>query len=353
MMFKSVFCTLLLVALLATPLQGRQRAGQIDVTRLGPQVGERMPDFSLPDSQGKTWTRDSIMGPNGAMVVFSRSMDWCPYCKTQALDLQARLEELRTNGLGLAIVTYDSPAILADFSRRRGITFPLLSDAGSRTIRGFGILNTTVDQTSANFGIPFPGTFIINRQGVVTARFFEPAYQERTTVSSIMVSLGAGGRPAAARRVTTDQLEVTSYVTDETVAPGSLFSLVFDVEPGERIHVYAPGAKDYRIIAFNLEANPLVVSRPMTYPSSEIYFFEPLNERVPVFQKPFRLTQSLAVSTAPEHRPAVARLDTLTIKGTLDYQACDDRICFTPKSIPVSFTVKVRSLDTERANVSR
>ena len=351
-MMKTAFGALVLLASLA-PLAGQQRAGQIDVGRLGPQVGERMPDFSLPDSQGKTWTRDSIMGPNGAMVVFSRSMDWCPYCKTQALDLQGRLQELRSKGLGLAIVTYDSSAILADFSRRRGITFPLLSDAGSRTIRDFGILNTTVDPSSTNFGIPFPGTFIINRQGVVTARFFEPAYQERTTVASIMVSLGAGRRPAAAQQVVTDHLEVTSYVTDEVVAPGSLFSVVFDVLPRERMHVYAPGAKDYRIIAFNLESNPLVESRPMTYPASDIYFFEPLNERVPVFQKAFRLSQSLALSTAQEHRRAVAALDALTIKGTLDYQACDDRICFTPKSIPVSFTVKVRPLDTERANISK
>ena len=342
-----------LVFALAAPVQGQQRAGQIDVTRLGPQVGDAVPDFRLQDFQGKTWARDAVMGPNGAMLVFSRSMDWCPYCKTQALDLQRRMPELRAQGLGLAVITYDSPKVLADFSRRRGITYPLLSDAGSRTIRSYGILNTTVDQTSTNFGIPFPGTFIINRQGVVTARFFEPAYQERTTVSSMMVNLGAGSRPAAAQRVTTDHIELTSYATDDVVAPGSLFLLVFDVRLRERMHVYAPGAKDYRVIAFNLEPNPLLVSRPITYPSSEIYFFEPLNERVPVFQKPFRLTQSLALSTAQEHRQAVAGLDALTIKGTLDYQACDDRICFTPKSIPVSFSVNVRPLDSERANVGQ
>ena len=338
----------LLVATLAAPAQP-QTPGRIDVDRLGPGIGERVPDFQLTDSQGKVWTRESIMGPNGALLVFSRSVDWCPYCKTQMLDLQARLPELRAKGLGLAAITYDSPAIMRDFTRRRGITFPLLSDPGSRTIRGYGILNTTVDAKSTNFGIPFPGTFVINRQGVVTARFFEEAYQERTTVSSMMVTLGASGRPAAATRATTDHLEVISYVTDDVVAPGSLFSIVFDIRPRARIHVYAPGADDYRIIAFTLDANPLLTSRPLTYPASEIYFFEPLNERVPVFQKPFRLTQALAISTAPEHRAAVSRIDTMTIKGTLDYQACDDRICFTPKSIPVSFDVKVRQLDTQRA----
>jgi hypothetical protein len=51
-------------------------AQQIDLSRLGPQIGEIVPDFRLQDGQGKTWTRESIMGPKGAMLVFSRSADW-------------------------------------------------------------------------------------------------------------------------------------------------------------------------------------------------------------------------------------------------------------------------------------
>jgi len=49
---------------------------KIDVSKLGPQVGERVPDFSLKDQSGKTWTLQSIMGPKGAWLVFIRSADW-------------------------------------------------------------------------------------------------------------------------------------------------------------------------------------------------------------------------------------------------------------------------------------
>ena len=49
---------------------------KIDVTRLGPQVGQRVPDFSLPDQTGRARTLESIMGPRGAMLVFLRSADW-------------------------------------------------------------------------------------------------------------------------------------------------------------------------------------------------------------------------------------------------------------------------------------
>ncbi len=48
----------------------------IDVSARGPQVGEHIPEFNLPDQNGTVWTRDSIMGPNGAMLVFHRSADW-------------------------------------------------------------------------------------------------------------------------------------------------------------------------------------------------------------------------------------------------------------------------------------
>lgn len=56
-----------------TPEPGRTR---VDVSKLGPQAAERVPDFNLQDQNGKSWTRESIMGPKGAMLVFFRSADW-------------------------------------------------------------------------------------------------------------------------------------------------------------------------------------------------------------------------------------------------------------------------------------
>jgi hypothetical protein len=53
-----------------------QERESIDVAALGPQVGEQVPDFELPDQNGQVHTRDSILGPNGAMILFHRSADW-------------------------------------------------------------------------------------------------------------------------------------------------------------------------------------------------------------------------------------------------------------------------------------
>ena len=42
----------------------------------------------------------------------------------------------------------------------------------------------------------------------------------------------------------------------------------------------------------------------------------------------------------------------IRITGTLQYQACDDKICYTPVSVPLSWTIGVRTLDRERPNVA-
>jgi hypothetical protein len=48
----------------------------VDVSKLAPQVGDPVPDFTLKDQHGKIWTLREVMGPKGAMLVFYRSADW-------------------------------------------------------------------------------------------------------------------------------------------------------------------------------------------------------------------------------------------------------------------------------------
>jgi peroxiredoxin len=320
-----------------------------DVQTLGPRVGSRVPDFTLVDQKGRSRTLASLIGPKGLMLVFYRSADWCPYCKTQLAELQTRMADLGKNGIGLAAVSYDAVPILADFSKRRGITFPLLSDPGSATIKRYGILNTTVPETNQqSYGIPFPGTFMLNRQGVVTSRFFEQAYQERSTVGSIMAKLG-NKVEVQATTVASPQLELTSFATDSTVAPGTQFSLVLELRPARGVHVYAPSVTGYKPVALSVQPQPGLLSRGALYPPSEDYHFKPLNEHVQVYQRPFRIVQDVVVDASPQSQGALKDLSSMTIKGVLSYQACDDKLCFTPQSVPLTWTVMLRQLDRERA----
>ena len=60
-----------------TPIEdATQGRTPIDLTSLGPQVGERVPAFSLPDQNGQIQTRESVLGPNGGILLFHRSAGW-------------------------------------------------------------------------------------------------------------------------------------------------------------------------------------------------------------------------------------------------------------------------------------
>jgi cytochrome oxidase Cu insertion factor (SCO1/SenC/PrrC family) len=74
----SVSAAALLTAVAAyAPASAQSQPRQkIDVSKLGPQVGDRVPDFDLKDQNGKNFNLKSIMGPKGAMLVFLRSADW-------------------------------------------------------------------------------------------------------------------------------------------------------------------------------------------------------------------------------------------------------------------------------------
>ena len=199
----------------------------------------------------------------------------------------------------------------------------------------------------------FPGTFMLDRQGRVTSRFFEDFYVERNTTSSLMVKLGRGTAPVAATKISTSHLHVTTYASDPAVATGNRFALVVEIEPRARMHVYAPGANDYRIVALTVAPQPFVRLLPVAYPPSEIYVFEPLNERVPVYQKPFTLLREVILEGHPEAQTALRGKETLIISGTLDYQACDDKVCFNPVSVPLSWRLALRPLVREPTNRPR
>lgn len=263
------------------------------------------------------------------------------------MELQGRFDQVRRSGLGLAAVSYDPVSTLAEFGARRHITFPMLSDAGSATIKRYGILNTTVEPANSTYGIPFPGTFIVDAHGVVTSRFFEEAYQERDTISSVMARLG-GTLDVPATRIAAPHLALTTYATDQVAAPGTHFSIVVDVAPDRHVHVYAPGVTGYKAIALTVQPQPGLVVKGAQFPKAEDYFFEPLNEHVAVYQRPFRIVQDLAVDASPQAAAALKDRTSLTINAVLEYQACDDKVCFVPKSVPLSWTIALRSLDRER-----
>jgi hypothetical protein len=265
------------------------------------------------------------------------------------VELQSRYADLKKQGIGLIAVSYDSEETLKKFAVSRGISFPMISDQGSAIIRRYGLLNETIDPKTRFYGVPHPGTFMLDRKGVITARYFEDAYQERTTVNSILARQVDPKAPPGAVRSETAHLTVQASISDSAVAPGKRISLVFDVRPKAHMHVYAPGGHTYQVIAVKLDPQPWLKVAPTTYPPSEIFHFKELDERVETYGKPFRLVQDLTILATPEVQKMLSGTASITVSGQLEYQACDDKVCYAPVRVPVSFPLAVKELDRKPA----
>jgi thiol:disulfide interchange protein DsbD len=128
---------------------------------------------------------------------------------------------------------------------------------------------------------------------------------------------------------------ITTSPAEVNGKAGSKLSLIVDVQPKPGIHVYAPGSGEFYIpIMVKLNPQPHVKPGKVAYPKSETMIFA--DEKVAVFAKPFQLAQDVTLDKSL--KPGA----TVVVAGIVNYQACDDKVCFPPESAPVSWTVLVK-----------
>ncbi len=262
------------------------------------------------------------------------------------MELQSRYAELRTLGIEVASITYDAAPLIKKFADERKIEFPLLSDADHTIVERYGILNRQFKPGERNYGIPHPGTFILDRDGRVVARYFEEEFQYRNTSASLALKIGrpAAGMTAPVRQAAPD-LDVATFLTDRSVAPGHRFSVVLDVTPKPGTRVVAAGQHAYRVVALRLEPGDDLRVYPMSYPPGAEGAVAGGKERIPAYAQPFRLVQDLAVVVNPGTRQLAQKPGTtVTVRGVLEYQACTDASCGEPRQMPLSWTVTLTPL---------
>lgn len=305
----------------------------LDVSRRGPQIGERLPVFSLNDQYGQRRTLQTLTRRDGLMLVFIRSVADSA-ARAQLADVQAQQPEVARAGLGVAVVGVDSMPVLRDFAGRHALTVPLLSDSDLSFANRIGIVDAAQ---------PFPGTFVLDSSGRVRQRFFAATPDEHVTVRSQLVALGVT-LAAPVTTIGTAHAQVTTFVSDTAVRPGGQFSLVIDVVPMPGMRLIA-GSAAAGPLSLSVSETPGVVLRELEKTPTEIVSCPPPQPRIAGFAKPFRLTQRLAIgpSVAGAQAPRVRR--TLMMTARLRYEACTDSEVVAQQSVPLSWRVELEPLD--------
>jgi hypothetical protein len=102
------------------------------------------------------------------------------------------------------------------------------------------------------------------------------------------------------------------------------------------MHVYAPSVEGYIPIEWSMAPNPAILAKPVVTPPPQMLHLEALDETLPVYSGRFRLVRDIALAADARVKGA------FTIDGTLRYQACDDRMCYVPKSVPLKWTLQAQ-----------
>ncbi len=208
------------------------------------------------------------------------------------MQLQAAKKRFEAQGLKLAAVSYDSPAILKDFAERHSIDLPLLADPRSEIIRSYQVLNA--EAKGMTKGMAHPGFFYIDENGVIREKYFELKYTNRFTANNVIGRLFPELTEGVCQNIEAPHLRLTLTQSDRAVAPGSRAT----------------------------------------------------------FEGKFRITQDVTV-TPSETRDVVRSLvgaqKTISIAGELKYQVCDTAICYPPTSVPLKWQLQVVALDLKRS----
>jgi hypothetical protein len=266
------------------------------------------------------------------------------------VQLQGAKQRFESQGLKLAAISYDSPAILQDFAKRHQIDFPLLADPNSEIIRSFHVLNS--EAKGMTKGMAYPGFFYVDSSGVVREKYFTPKYTDRLTANNVIAKLFPELSTEVAQNVKAPHLQLTLAQSDRSVIPGGRVSLIAEIELPPNVHVYSPEVQGYKPIQLALQEIPGIEFQSVVYPGSKTLYLDAIKEDVPVFEGRFRITQDLTVTpskTADAIRAVFSHKRTVAIKGELMYQACDKTVCFPPTSVPLNWELEILPLDLKRS----
>lgn len=170
---------------------------EIDASGAAPglAVGDQAPDFTLFNAVGKPVTLSELLIDGPVVLSFYRG-EWCPFCNIQLRHLQQALPRFREFGATLVAISPQSPDHSLSLTEKYELEFPVLADLDQAVIRAYRLqftLSGDLEDLQVNVfqndpgtqnangsrSLPVPGTFVIDRLGVIRAAFVNADWRVR------------------------------------------------------------------------------------------------------------------------------------------------------------------------------
>lgn len=184
------------------------RLRMLQLVEQGLAVGDVLPDFALPDQNGRIVTSDDLLAHGPVAVTFFRG-PWCPYCSLTLEALNRAAPAIQRLGGTLVAVAPLSTDRLDQLAKERGLGFPLLSDrdcayaqvCGVRfemTLEGTALyarlaarFDLTIEGQDAPGGweLPIPAAYVAGRDGIIAYAFGDADWSKRAEPADMVAAI--------------------------------------------------------------------------------------------------------------------------------------------------------------------
>ncbi len=260
----------------------------------------------------------------------------------QLVELQEKV--VGRSDVAVVGISYDPVEVLSDFAESRGITFPLLSDVGSRVLDGLGLISPVTDDDLEYWGfekkqhhlrLPYPGVFLLDAAGVVVEKKFERSHRNRYSAGSLLEALGKSD--SVSRVTATDTksgVAVRASLANDAVFPNQVFDIEVSVAVTPGRHVYVDPVPDgYQALTIGIDAPDGVFWDPPELPSGHDIEIAELGERFRVVEGDFDVSIKTHIHESVKD---------VSVDVVVAYQTCDDVSCDPPTELRLSLSLTVR-----------
>jgi peroxiredoxin len=173
------------------------------VTGKALKVGDKDPDFELPNATGKPVKLSTRLKDGPVVVTWYRGV-WCPYCNVALRGFQRALPEITAQGASLIAISPQTPDNTAETVAKGGLGFEVLSDKGNEAAHAYGIAYPLPALVVANIKgrldlekyngdpsneLPLSATYVIGRDGVIRYACVDADYRKRAEPSAIVAAI--------------------------------------------------------------------------------------------------------------------------------------------------------------------
>ena len=240
----------------------------------------------------------------------------------------------------LYVLSYDEPDAIADYAKAGDVTFTMLSDPDSEVIRSFGILNTSIPPDEHPwYGIPFPGAYSIDADGVIVAKFFEHNFAVRTGPEQMLVAALGQAFEIESTANPPEQVSVDVIFEGDLLPMGVTRDIVATFRVPEGQHLYSEPVPEGLVAAtIEVDESEGIVAYTPRAPATSPLTLGESGDTLEVYEGDVILRLSVA-----QNARAMEKIDGkryVTVNGKVRWQSCNDVECGLPESKSFSFRVE-------------